>query len=174
MKVIEEVERIKAHAEEEIKKRRNIEQLLSKVEEDNRLLQQQLRGRTAATQNTQQQHVLEPPIVQQTSNTDSGSSRPRSFNTRATASSDVASQLLQVLREATSVPGQGGEGFGRTAILTEEYPDFHSMRTFYKSLKPPWDIVPPEQGQVKEYYKVKDANKDKFGGDRLNYLVFRR
>jgi hypothetical protein len=47
------------------------------------------------------------------------------------------------------------------------------MRTFYKSLKEPWDILPPDQGQVKDYYKIKDANQDKFTGERLNYPVFR-
>jgi hypothetical protein len=81
-------------------------------------------------------------------------------------------QLLQVLRDATSTAGGGG--FGAGTKLIEEYPDGHTMRTFYKSLVQPWDIIPPETGPVKEYYKVRDANKDQFAGDRINFPVWRR
>jgi hypothetical protein len=80
--------------------------------------------------------------------------------------------LLQVLRDATSTAGGGG--FGAGTQLVEEYPDGHTMRTFYKSLVQPWDIIPPETGPVKEYYKVRDANKDQFAGDRINFPVWRR
>jgi hypothetical protein len=87
-------------------------------------------------------------------------------------SSDVGMQLFQVLRDATSTAGGGG--FGPGAKLIEEYPDRHTMRTFYRSLVQPWDIIPPETGPVKEYYKVRDANKDQFAGDRINFPVWRR
>jgi hypothetical protein len=81
-------------------------------------------------------------------------------------------QLLQVLRDATSTAGGGG--FGAGAKLIEEYPNGHTMRTFYKSLVQPWNIIPPETGPVKEYYKVRDANKDQFAGDRIIFPVWRR
>jgi hypothetical protein len=42
------------------------------------------------------------------------------------------------------------------------------------SLAEPWSIIPPDSGPVKEYYKVKDANQDKFSGDRLSYPVWHR
>jgi hypothetical protein len=48
------------------------------------------------------------------------------------------------------------------------------MHTYYGSLAEPWDILPPISRPVKEYYKVKDANQDKFAGDRLMYPVWRR
>jgi hypothetical protein len=57
--------------------------------------------------------------------------------------------------------------------LFEEYPDGHTFRTFYHSLTTPWDVLPPDQGMVKEYYKVKDSNKDQFARDRMNYPVWR-
>jgi hypothetical protein len=84
--------------------------------------------------------------------------------------SDVGSQLLQVLRE-----GAGGTGYGNmNTQLTEDYPEGHTIRTFYTSLADPWSIIPPDSGPVKEYYKVKDANQDKFSGGRLSYPVWRR
>jgi hypothetical protein len=48
------------------------------------------------------------------------------------------------------------------------------MRTFYKSLVQPWDIILKETGPVKKYYKLRDANKDQFAGDRINFPVWRR
>jgi hypothetical protein len=47
-------------------------------------------------------------------------------------------------------------------MLFEEYPDSHSKQTFSHSLTTPCDVLPPDQGMVKEYYKVKDSNKDQF------------
>jgi hypothetical protein len=47
------------------------------------------------------------------------------------------------------------------------------MRTYYRSLKEPWNELPPDQGPAKEFYKVKNANKDLFSGNRLNYPVWR-
>jgi hypothetical protein len=81
--------------------------------------------------------------------------------------------LLQVLREATANSLEGGR-FSRDIKLNEEYPDGHTLRTFYRSLNKPWDVLPNEQGQIKEYYKVKDANQEKFAGDRLCYPIWRR
>jgi hypothetical protein len=52
--------------------------------------------------------------------------------------------------------------FGRNNMLFEEYPDSHSKQTFSHSLTTPCDVLPPDQGMVKEYYKVKDSNKDQF------------
>jgi hypothetical protein len=47
------------------------------------------------------------------------------------------------------------------------------MHTYYRLLAEPWDILPPISGPVKEYYNVKDANQEKFAGDRLMYPVWR-
>jgi hypothetical protein len=58
--------------------------------------------------------------------------------------------------------------------LIEEYPDGHTFRTFYHSLTTLWDVLPPDQGMVKEYYRVKDSNKDQFAGNRMNYPVWRQ
>jgi hypothetical protein len=81
-------------------------------------------------------------------------------------------QLLQVLRDATSNAG-GTFSRGGTKLI-EEYPDGHTMRTYYRSLQKPWDILAPETGPVKEYYKVRDTNKGQFAGDRINFPVWRR
>jgi hypothetical protein len=58
--------------------------------------------------------------------------------------------------------------------LFEEYPDGHTFRTFYHLPTTLWDVLPPDQGMVKEYNKVKDLNKDQFAGDRMNYPVLRQ
>jgi hypothetical protein len=75
----------------------------------------------------------------------------------ATSVSDVGAQLLQVLREAASSSG-GGSSFTGGKKLLENYPDGHTMQTLNRSLAEPWNIIPPEEGPVKEYYKVRDAN----------------
>jgi hypothetical protein len=58
--------------------------------------------------------------------------------------------------------------------LFEEYQDGHTEQTFYHSLTTPWDVLPPDQGMVKEYDKVKDSNKHQFAGNMMNYPVWRR
>jgi hypothetical protein len=84
-----------------------------------------------------------------------------------TTASDVGIQLLQVLRDATA----SSSSVGRNNTLFEEYPDGHTERTVYHLLTTPWDVLPPDQGMVKEYYKVKDLNRDQFAGNRMNYPV---
>jgi hypothetical protein len=86
-----------------------------------------------------------------------------------TTASDVRIQLLQVRREATASSSSGN--FGRNNSLFEEYLDGHTEQTFYHTLTTPWDVLPLDQGMVKEYYKVKDLKKYQFAGDRMNYPV---
>jgi hypothetical protein len=93
----------------------------------------------------------------------SQSPTPGSYTTNTT---DVGSEMLRLLREATS----SSSGGGRNTNLVEDYTDGHTMRTYYRSLKEAWNELPPDQGPV----KVRDANKDLFSGNRLNYPVWRR
>jgi hypothetical protein len=150
---------------------------LCKAEEDLRLLRQQLKANVISSESqslgapdprsSTNSHLTESIRRRVTPARDSVSSN----FTASSGPSDVRSQLLQVLREAA---GQG-TGYGnRNTQLTEDYPDGHTVRTFYMSLADPWSIIPPDSGPVKEYYKVKDANQDKFSGDRLSYPVWRR
>jgi hypothetical protein len=37
-----------------------------------------------------------------------------------------------------------------------------------------WDVLPQDQGLVREYYRVKESNKGQFVGVRMNYHVWRR
>jgi hypothetical protein len=97
----------------------------------------------------------------------SQSPTPGSYTTNTT---DVGGEMLRLLREATS----SSSGGGRNTNLVEDYTDGHTMRTYYRSLKEPWNELPPDQGPVKEFYKVKDANKELFSGNRLNYPVWCR
>jgi hypothetical protein len=100
----------------------------------------------------------------------SQSPTPGSYTTQTTNTTDVGSEMLRLLREATS----SSSGGGRNTNLIEDYTDGHTMRTYYRSLKEPWNELPPDQGPVKEFHKVKEANKDLFSGNRLNYPVWRR
>jgi hypothetical protein len=180
----EELQRMTRQAKDEVTKRRLTEERLSRIEEDYRNLQRQhkssastLTGSTippvqlSLSVPTDNPRLLPlPPERLPLLPPDSVSSSytPQESN----ASSDVGMQLLQVLRDATSTAGGGG--FGAGTKLIEAYPDGHTMRTFYKSLVQPWDIIPPETGSVKEYYKVRDANKHQFAGDRIKFPVWRR
>jgi hypothetical protein len=141
----EEIQRLSNQAKEEIKKRRTTEALLCEAEEDLRLLRQQLKANVTSSE-SQGSGAQDPP-----SSTDSHlteSLRRRVTPARASVSSnftassgpsDVGSQLLQVLREAA-----GGTGYGnRNTQLTEDYPEGHTVRTFYMSLANPWSIIPP-------------------------------
>jgi hypothetical protein len=180
----EEMQRMTRQAKDEVSKRRLTEERLSRIEEDYRNLQRQhkssastLTGSTippvqvSLSVRTENQRL--PPLPSERLPPLPPDSVWSSYTPQeSNASSDVGMQLLQVLRDATSTAGGGG--FGAGTKLMEEYPDGHTMRTFYKSLVQPWDIIPPETGPVKEHYKVRDANKDQFAGDRINFPVWRR
>jgi hypothetical protein len=148
----EEIQSLSNQAREEIKKRRTTEASLCKAEEDLRLLRQQLKANVTSSE-SQGLGAPDPP-----SSTDSHlteSLRRRVTPARDSVSSnflassgpsDVGSQLLQVLREAA---GQG-TGYGnRNTQLTEDYPDGHTVRTFYMSLADPWSIIPSGLRSVK-------------------------
>jgi hypothetical protein len=85
----EEMIRIKNHVKEEVRKRRQTEELLSKAEEDNRLLQRQLKTQGAPTtlvnptQYPPEESVIPPPrpLLSHIGQTDSGRSSPRSYVT---------------------------------------------------------------------------------------------
>jgi hypothetical protein len=58
--------------------------------------------------------------------------------------------------------------------LFEDYPDGHTLRAYYHSLTTQWDVLPQDQGMVKEYYRVKELNKGLFASVRMNYHVWRQ
>jgi hypothetical protein len=134
-----------------------------------RLLREQLKANVTSLE-SQGSGAPDPPSSAESQRSESLTRRITpardSVSSNFTASSgpsDVGSQLLQVLREAA-----GGTGYGnRNTQLTEDYPEGHTIRTFYMSLADPWSIIPPDSGLVKEYYKVKDANQDKFAGGQI-------
>jgi hypothetical protein len=72
-----------------------------------------------------------------------------------------------VLRNATA--SSSAVKFGRKNALLKEYPEGHTFRAFYHSLTTQWDVLPQDQGMVKEYYRVKDPNKGQFAGVIMNY-----
>jgi hypothetical protein len=180
----EELQRMTRQAKDEVVKRRLTEERLSRTEEDYRNLQRQhkssastLTGSTippvqvslsVLTENPRLSPLPPERLPPLPPDSVLSSYTPQESN----ASSDVGMQLLQVLRDATSTAGGGG--FGAGTKLIEEYPDGRTMRTFYKSLVQQWNIISPETGPVNEYYKVRDANKDQFAGDRINFPVWRR
>jgi hypothetical protein len=179
---LEQLERVTNQAREEVKKRRMTEKTLSKAEEDIILLKKQLKGvspsLSLAKQDSPRPHLSDPARQSGSSEEPSTLSRgpdvrdsPASNMMESVASSDVGLQLLQVLRDA---PPNSSNYSGRDSKLNEEYPDRHTQRTVYRSLVEPWSIILPEQGAVKEYNKVENANKDRFMGDRLPYPVWRR
>jgi hypothetical protein len=67
-----------------------------------------------------------------------------------------------------STASSSAGNFGRNNMLFEEIPDGHTLTDYA------WDVLPPDQGMVKEYYKVKDSNKDQFAGNKMNYHVWRQ
>jgi hypothetical protein len=169
----EELTRVTNQARE-VRKRRLTKAAMSKLEEDLRLARQQIRATGPTAESTA---VLQPPSVsdvQPTSSRRVEQSDKDSTSSQmldSAASTDVGMQLLQVLRDASvNISSYSG----KETKVNEEHPDGHTQRTYYRSLSAPWDILPPDHGPVKEYYKVKDANKDKFEGDRLNYPIWRR
>jgi hypothetical protein len=89
-----------------------------------------------------------------------------------TTASDVGIQLLQVLRNATAFSITGK--FGRKYALLKENLDGQTFRAFDHSLTTKYDVLPQDQGMVKEYYRVKESNKGQFAGVILNYHVWRR
>jgi hypothetical protein len=127
---------------EERRKRRTTEDMLSKAEEDCRLLHKQLKISGSSTASSNVVSVLQQPLVSVSTETPTTSRRPRiasqestpSMSTGLTSASEVGVQLLQVLREATASSSEGGR-FLRDVKLNEEYPDAHTLRTFYRSLK---------------------------------------
>jgi hypothetical protein len=93
--------------------------------------------------------------------------------TKATTTvSDVGIQLRQALRNATASSSVGN--FGNKNALFKEYPDDHTFRAFYHSQPMQWDVLPQDQGMVREYYGVKKSNKSQFAGVRMNYHVWIR
>jgi hypothetical protein len=176
----EAVDRLTKQNKEEVRKRRETEQMLTKIEEDCRLFRQQHSvSATSSAAGGVKPRPQAPPLVP----TENPQLHPRppgseresvrsAFGSESNASTDVGMQLLQVLRDATS--NAGGTFSGGGTKLIEEYLDGHTMRTYYRSLQKPWDILPPETGPVKQYYKVRDANKDQSAGDRINFPVWRR
>jgi hypothetical protein len=147
----EEIQRLSNQAREEIKKRRTTEASLCKAEEDWRLLREQLKANVTSSE-FQGSGAPDPPSSTDSHHTESLKRRITpardSVSSNFTASSglsDVGLQLLQVLREAA-----GGTGYGnRNTQLTENYPEGHTIRTFYMSLADPWSIIPPDSGPVK-------------------------
>jgi hypothetical protein len=170
----EELYRMMNQAREEVRKRRVTEAAMSKLEEDLRLARQKIKAKGPPAESTA---VIHPPSVsdvQPTSSrriTHSDRDSTSSQMLDSAASTDVGMQLIQVLRDASvNISSYSG----KETKVNEDYPDGHTQRTYYRSLSSPLDILPPDHGPVKEYYKVKDANKDKFEGDRLNYPIWRR
>jgi hypothetical protein len=156
---------------EEIRKRRTTEGLLSKAEEDLRLLRNQVSG-ASASKGVADQHSKPHgtgvgrsgssglnagsggPSASSHPSSHSQSPAPGSYMMQTTNTTDVGSEMLVLLREATS---SSRGTFGRNTNLIEDLTDGHTMRTYYRSLKEPWNELPPDQGPVKEFYKVKDT-----------------
>jgi hypothetical protein len=89
-----------------------------------------------------------------------------------TTASDVGIQLLQVRRKATAFSSAGK--FGRKYALLKEKPDGQTFRAFNHSLTTQWEVLPQDQGMVRQYKRVKESNKGQFAGVRMNYHVWRR
>jgi hypothetical protein len=169
MNLVENLERLTNRNKDELRERREAESLLNKAEEDLRLLRKQLKTQPTLP-GRQINHTREPiPVRDGLTESRQGSEIPASqFSSLevTTTASDVGIQLLQVLRGATA-----SSSSVRNNTLCVEYWDGHTERTFYNSLTTPWDVLSPDQGMVKEYYKVKDSNRDQFAVDRMNYPV---
>jgi hypothetical protein len=71
-----------------------------------------------------------------------------------TRASDIGIELLEVLKNTTAYSSVGK--FGTKYALLKENPDGQTFRAFNHSLTRQWDILPQDQGMVKEYYKVKE------------------
>jgi hypothetical protein len=148
----ETLERLTTRNKDEVRKRRETEGLLTKAEEDLRLLRRHLKSQPTVP-GRQINHPREPPPVQGGSATSrQGSKVPASQSSTlsevTTTASDVGIKLLQVLRDATASSSSGN--FERNNTLFEEYPEGQTFRTFYHSLTTSWDVLPPDQGMVKE------------------------
>jgi hypothetical protein len=149
-----ELQRMKVKNVEEVTKRRKAEELCSKVEEDLRLLHNQDRKKSSTTSSAAGlseasssaatgEELRRPPLVTSVPLSASG--------TEVTSSSEMGLQLLQCLRDATGSAGSMGK---KPHKLADEYPEGHTMRTYYQSLAEPWDILPPILGPVKEYKEM--------------------
>jgi hypothetical protein len=150
--------------------------LLPEAEEDLRLLKRQLKSQPVL-QERQINHPQELQKVPGSSTTSRQDSdvrpSPSSPLTKATTTaSDIDLQLLEVLRKAPSF--SSAVKFGRKHALLKENPDGQTFRAFHHSLTTHWDVLPQDQGMVREYYRVKESNKGQFAGVKMNYHVWRR
>jgi hypothetical protein len=64
--------------------------------------------------------------------------------------------------------------FGRKYPLLKENSDNQTFRAFNHSLTTQCDVLPQDQGMVREYYRVKESNTGQFAGVIMNYHVWRR
>jgi hypothetical protein len=169
MNLVENLERLTNCNKDEVRKRREAESLLHQAEKDLRLLRRQLESQLTLP-GRQINHTWEPiPVQSGLTESRQGLEIPTSrfpSSEVTTTASDVGIQLLQVLRDATA----SSMLVGRNNTLFEEYLDGHTERTFYHLLTTPWEVLPPDQGMIKKYYKVKDSNRDQFVVDRMIIL----
>jgi hypothetical protein len=78
-----------------------------------------------------------------------------STQTKATTTgSDIGIELLLVLKNTTASSSAGK--FGRKYVLLIENLDSQTFRAFNHSLTTQWDVLPQDQGMVKENYRVKE------------------
>jgi hypothetical protein len=102
---VEKLKRLTSCNKDKVRKRRETESLLSKAEEDNRLLRRQLKSQPTLP-GRQINHTREPiPVRSGSAASRQGSELPTSQSLSSevtTTASDVGIQLLQVLRDATA------------------------------------------------------------------------
>jgi hypothetical protein len=159
-----------------LRKRRETKVLLPEAEEDLRLLKRQLKSQPAL----QERQINHPQELRKVPGGSAMSRQdldvrasPSSMLTKATTTASYISiQLLQVLRKATAFSSAGK--FGRRYALLKENPDGQTFRAFHHSLTTQWDVLPQDQGMVREYYRVKESNNGQFLGVRMKYHVWRQ
>jgi hypothetical protein len=132
--------------------------LLIKAKEDLRLLKSQLKSQPALPE----RQINQPQELQQVpggsdpsrQGSDMQTSKSSTLTKAITTASDIGIELLQVIKNTTASSSAGK--FGRKYALLKENPDDQTFKAFNHSLTMQWDVLPQDQGMVKEYYRVKE------------------
>jgi hypothetical protein len=132
--------------------------LLIKAKEDLRLLKSQLKSQPALPE----RQINQPQELQQVpggsdpsrQGSDVQTSKSSTLTKAITTASDIGIELLQVIKNTTASSSAGK--FGGKYALLKENPDDQTFKAFNHSLTMQWDVLPQDQGMVKEYYRVKE------------------
>jgi hypothetical protein len=154
----ETLEKFRAHNEDRLRKERETKGLLIKAKEDFRLLKRQLKSQPALPE----RQIYHPQELQQVpggldpsrQGSDVQTSTSSTVTKATTTASDIGIELLQVLKNTIDYSRAGK--FGRKYALFKENQDGQTFRAFNTSLTTQWDVLPQDQGMVKEYYMVKE------------------